>query len=1048
MRTRYRSAFGVMLAVLLLATGRDISADELEAASRQYAVAAGFQNQKLYGTAIEEWRTFLERYPSDHRSRQAWHYLGTCHLQEQQFQSAIDAFRKALRGEQTFDRREDCLLNFGIACFGKSRAQKDARLAVEGATQLQQLLKLFPESSYTADALYYQGECWLQAEQPNKAKAVLTVMLQRFPDHQLAADARYALAAGSVLLGQPDQARQVYETFLRQHDGHPLQHEVQFQLAEVLFQDSKFDLAARHFETLSQRSEFLYAEDSMMRHARCLYELQEYELAGQRYWDVPRKFRQTKRYDMAVLAGSKCYLLAGQYKRARSGLQRLVSRDVSEAAEAARWLAQSYLDEGDPDEALRQATQALQKFGTSAQAPEIELVRLDALAQLHRKPEEVAAAYRHFATEFAEHDKAADALHLAATHFLTAADYSAVDSACAAFRQSYSDHDLRAEIEFLAGEALLQQKQFAKAGDAFQRLLDRFPEHSTAPRAGTRRALALHLQGRHTDVVRELRPIVDSLPDPLLQARACVLLGRSYLALSKPADAVSVLQPLLQTPSQRPMHPEALLVLAEARRAQKNSAQAQAALDRLLSEFSESEFVAEALCRMGDLAVDDNNYELARTRYAELVRRFPKSELAADGYLGLGWACLHSGRSAESQQHAAAVIETFPNTEAAQGALYLRSLAAYQLQQFDAAVRDADRYLQSPGVKSGDSRSMDALYVKGLAWAGLSRHQQAVDTWQAILQSKVDYAERDKVLYETAWSLSELNRVSESAAAFERLVREYPQSRLAAESQFRVGEVYYEAGRYADAAAAYAECADSGRDDIQEKALHKAGWSFLKQDQFSDAQKTFEEQVSVFPNGPLASEAQFLVAECLYNQQHHERALPLFVKTAESGAGQHSALAKYRAGECAAMLEDWLLSQKWYEAVLQSHPDFALSSEARCGIAWAYQNQQQYDRAVELYELVTQETTSETAAKARFMIGECCFAQKQHAQAARHFLKVTFLYDHDRWTPLALFEAGRCFEVMRDAEQARSCYEKLMLQYPGHDKVPAARERVAALTGT
>ena len=33
-----------------------------DAATRQYAVAVGFQNQKLYDSAIDEWKTFL-RFP-------------------------------------------------------------------------------------------------------------------------------------------------------------------------------------------------------------------------------------------------------------------------------------------------------------------------------------------------------------------------------------------------------------------------------------------------------------------------------------------------------------------------------------------------------------------------------------------------------------------------------------------------------------------------------------------------------------------------------------------------------------------------------------------------------------------------------------------------------------------------------------------------------------------------------------------------------------------------------------------------------------------------
>ena len=40
---------------------------ESEAATRQFAVAVGFQNQKLYDSAIDEWQTFLKKFDKDPR---------------------------------------------------------------------------------------------------------------------------------------------------------------------------------------------------------------------------------------------------------------------------------------------------------------------------------------------------------------------------------------------------------------------------------------------------------------------------------------------------------------------------------------------------------------------------------------------------------------------------------------------------------------------------------------------------------------------------------------------------------------------------------------------------------------------------------------------------------------------------------------------------------------------------------------------------------------------------------------------------------------------
>ena len=56
----------LLLCLFVLATVdglcAQVTAQETEAATRQYAVAVGFQNQKLFDDAIDEWKTFLRKW--------------------------------------------------------------------------------------------------------------------------------------------------------------------------------------------------------------------------------------------------------------------------------------------------------------------------------------------------------------------------------------------------------------------------------------------------------------------------------------------------------------------------------------------------------------------------------------------------------------------------------------------------------------------------------------------------------------------------------------------------------------------------------------------------------------------------------------------------------------------------------------------------------------------------------------------------------------------------------------------------------------------------
>ena len=74
---KIRISFALLVAILVavLPLGEAL-AQETEAATRQFAAAVGIQNLKQYDLAIEEWETFLKKFPKDPRVDKAQHYLG------------------------------------------------------------------------------------------------------------------------------------------------------------------------------------------------------------------------------------------------------------------------------------------------------------------------------------------------------------------------------------------------------------------------------------------------------------------------------------------------------------------------------------------------------------------------------------------------------------------------------------------------------------------------------------------------------------------------------------------------------------------------------------------------------------------------------------------------------------------------------------------------------------------------------------------------------------------------------------------------------------
>ncbi len=110
--------------------------------------------------------------------------------------------------------------------------------------------------------------------------------------------------------------------------------------------------------------------------------------------------------------------------------------------------------------------------------------------------------------------------------------------------------------------------------------------------------------------------------------------------------------------------------------------------------------------------------------------------------------------------------------------------------------------------------------------------EQAVAAYRQLLVEQPDYAAADAVLYQLARALEHTGDAAGALQVLDRLVALHPASGYYAEAQFRRGEAFFSAQRYADAERAYAAVlAGQSRSEFRQQAQYKLGWSQFKQGQ-------------------------------------------------------------------------------------------------------------------------------------------------------------------------------------------------------------------------
>ncbi len=113
--------------------------------------------------------------------------------------------------------------------------------------------------------------------------------------------------------------------------------------------------------------------------------------------------------------------------------------------------------------------------------------------------------------------------------------------------------------------------------------------------------------------------------------------------------------------------------------------------------------------------------------------------------------------------------------------------------------------------------------------ASQAKARDAIVAYQELLREFPDYPARGAALYQLARACEVAGDADAAMAALDELVIRHPQAAHADEAQFRRGEVYFSAKRYADAIQAYGAVLSRGsRSAFFEQALYKRGWSQFK----------------------------------------------------------------------------------------------------------------------------------------------------------------------------------------------------------------------------
>lgn len=1040
---------GVILGILLgcasLASAQESKSDP--AAARIYAVALGFQNQRLFEQAIPRWQKFIADYPRDPHVTSARHNLGVCQLQGKQFPEAAATFREVLKDE-TFTSADAALFNLGLALYHLGLKNNKPEELRDAANNFAQVPARYPKSKQAPSALYYQGESLYAAGDLVKAVDAYNKLIADYPSDPLLANATYALGTTQQQLDRHADAVKTFRAFLMKWAKDDRVNECRLRIGRCLFLQKDFKEAEKIFKEVAAVPNYELADYAWMQHAECVRSQNKHAEAAALFEGLPKKFAKSRYTFPAHLEAGKCWFEAEKLAEAERALQLAAQSRSDSAAEASYWLGRTQLRAKKAPQAVTTLETAIQAHAQSPLLPQLMFLRVEAIANIPDRRKEAIALYEAFAKNHAGHELGPRAHYQAARVALDVTDYPTARRLAEAFfaNPRFANDPLAPSVLFLHGEAFLHDDppEPDKAEALYRRVWASHPMHAIAGRAKLRTGFCRYLAKDYNACRQILTELFGQAnADKPLQAEGQWLIGRCWHDEGKPTEAVAAFQKSLTVLPNWERADEVRLALAASYRGLTRPSEASAELKRLLSDFPTSSLRPQAWHQLGEIALDQKNLDEAKNNFEQVVSKHPESDMVPLAQYGLGTIAFAKNQNAETVKVLGELLNGTKGGETADRARYLRGLAHQRLGMFDQAVRDLTDYLKTE--PTGES-AFHGRYTLGLALVGLKQYEQAAGTFDVLVKASPDHPRAPNVLYEKAFALQSGGKDEDAAAAFEQLATRFPTNPLAPESWFRVGEFHEKGNRPEKATTAYESSAKHAtQPELQEKALYKLGWVLYQQKEHARAAAAFGEQLAKHGKGTLAADGAYLAGESFYKVNQPAKAIPYFERVLGSSDRKYHARSLYRLGDCQGQLGEWAKSQQTFTQLINQFSDFKLIHEARYGLGFALQNQEKFDEACKEYEAITRAVNTETAAKSRFGIGECAFAREKYKEAIEHFLEAALGYPYPEYQALGHYEAARCFIQLKDAERARENLRKVVEKHPDHPRSKDAARLLANL---
>jgi tetratricopeptide (TPR) repeat protein len=282
------------------------------------------------------------------------------------------------------------------------------------------------------------------------------------------------------------------------------------------------------------------------------------------------------------------------------------------------------------------------------------------------------------------------------------------------------------------------------------------------------------------------------------------------------------------------------------------------------------------------------------------------------------------------------------------------------------------------------------MYLLGTSLYNLEKFSEAIEVFKEVIRVYSDDIQTvQKAEYEIADCFYRMGKEEEAVNRFQLLRSKYPDSGLAAEVVWWLGEYYYRQGN------------------------------------FDLARRYFLALIQDFSKSNLVADAYYALGSTYEQEQNYTQAVENFKKVVDLADTDLKGQATVAIGDIFVKQEDYDVALKTYQGAITSYPNLAALLYPK--LADIYNRKELYSEAVDFYRKSLEVAPLRQMDQLQFKIAESLQAGSKTDEAIEEYLKITYLYPQDKsLVTKSLLRVAQIYEDREKFKEARNIYSKIV----------------------